>query len=107
MRTIRARRRRLVIGWLVARVVVVNRAARIVALQRASVWCVVTRGGQRESGVEWQLEYSLHETFAEARLADNQTTAVVLNRARDDFRRRSAVAIDQNHQRNVGRVGSG
>jgi hypothetical protein len=89
--------RSLALCRVVSRVVIVKRAARVVALQRAPVRCVVTRGRQRESGVEWQLEYSLHQAFAKTRLADNQATAMILNRARNDFRRRGAVAIDENH----------
>jgi hypothetical protein len=81
---------------IVSRVVIVKRAARVIALQRAPVRSVVTRGRQRQSGVERQLEYSLHEALAETRFADNQTAAVILNRAGDDLRRRGAVVIDQN-----------
>src|SRR5215204_1820770 len=78
--------RSLVICWLVSRVVIVKRAARIIALQRTTVRCVVTRGRERQSGVEGQLENSLHQAFAETRLTDNQSAAVILNRAGHDFR---------------------
>jgi hypothetical protein len=56
-------------------------------LQGTSVRSVVARGGERESGIERQLEYALHQAFAKTRFTDDQTTPVILYRTRDDLRR--------------------
>ena len=98
----RSRSRRL--SLIVTRVVIVKRAARIIALQRTAVRRVVTRGRQRQTGIERQLEYSLDQPLAETRLANNQPAPVILNRASDNFRSRSRISIDENDERQRRRI---
>src|SRR6185369_2711921 len=64
-------------------------------------WSVVTCGRQSKSSIKWQLEYSLHQSFAKTSFSDNQTSAVILDSTGDDFRCRRCVAINQDHEWNT------
>src|SRR5688500_17045680 len=97
--SIRGRRRRRRLVGIVSCVVIVKRTARIIALQRTAIRCVVTRGRQRQTGIERQRKYSLDQPFAETRFTDNQPAPVVLNRPGNNLRSRSAVTIDEHDER--------
>ena len=55
------------------------------ALDQTSARCVVAGNRQAKCGVVGKIKLALHETFAEGRLADDQTAIPVLNGAGDDF----------------------
>ena len=46
-----------------------------------------------------EVDQVLHRALAEGGLADDEATAVVLDRAGEDFRRRGRTAVDQHRQR--------
>src|SRR6266404_3269271 len=98
-RRVRASRRRRFVGrWLaglcrllilvlvVTDVIVVERAARIVALQRTAVRRVVARGSQRQADiVRRYLKDVLDQALAKTGFAHNQAAPMILNRARHDL----------------------
>ncbi len=87
----------LIIVLIVPDVIIVERAAGIVALQRAAIRCVVTRGRQRQSRVERKLENVLDQTLAKTGFADHQSAPMILNCSRHNLGSRRSVAIDQDH----------
>ena len=52
-------------------------------------------GGQRQAGVFAQVVDGLHQALAEGGFAHDQGAVVILQRAGDDLRGRSGVAVDQ------------
>ena len=76
-------------------VIVVERNACVVALDEAAGRRVVVIGGEREAGVFAEVVDGLHQALAEGGFAHDQRAVVILQRAGDDFGRRSGVAIDQ------------
>ena len=76
-------------------VVVVERNARVVALDEAARGRVVVIGGQRQAGVLAEVVDGLHQALAEGGFAHDQGAVVILQRAGDDLGGRGGVAIDQ------------
>jgi len=62
--------------------------------------------GQGQGAAARKREDALNQPLAKARFSDDQTSVVILNRAGHNFRRRRAVAIYQNHQRQLFRIGA-
>src|SRR5579864_5099018 len=93
--------RRVVLGFAAIVVIVVERDVAIVALDKASARSVVVSGGERQSGVFGQRVHGLHQTLAERDFANDQTAVVILDRARNNFSRRSRQAIHENDNRIV------
>ena len=54
-------------------------------------------GGERQPGVVGHVVDRLHQSLAKGGFAHNQRAIVVLQGARDDFRRRSRVAVDHHN----------
>ena len=78
-------------------VVVVERNARVVALDEPARRRVVVIGGQRQAGVLAEVVDGLHQALAEGGLAHDQRAIVILQRAGDNLSRRSRVAVHQHH----------
>src|SRR5208282_4203893 len=82
--------------WIV--VVVVEGLVLVIALYQAPARRVIARGREQERGIFAQRKLRLYETLAEARLADDQPTVMVLDCAGNDFRSRRAPVIDEDDQ---------
>ena len=80
-------------------VVIEERDVGIIALDQAAAGRVVVRGGERQAGVIAQRENGLHQSLAEGGLAQNPGAVMILQRAGDDLRGRSGIAIHQHHDR--------
>src|SRR6185437_14190563 len=59
----------------------------------------VARGRELERAEGADRDHGLHRAFAEGAAAEERRALVVLQRARDDFRRRSRTAVDQDDDR--------
>ncbi|MNV91350.1 hypothetical protein D3C71_1858380 [compost metagenome] len=67
-------------------------------LDRAAIGRVIERGGEFQGAVVVQRQYRLHRALAEAVGAHQHAALMILQGAGDDFRGRSAAAVDQHHQ---------
>src|SRR5882724_2422472 len=76
-------------------VVVVERDARVFALDQPSTGRVVLGGGECKAGIFCKRINRLDQTFAEGSFTHDQTAVVILDGAGDDLGRGSRAAIHQ------------
>eukprot|EP01136_Pigoraptor_vietnamica_P040559 Opistho-1_new@12604 len=68
-------------------------------LHRMTGWGVIAGGGQPQRAARSHVDDRLNRPLAESPFAQHQRAVMILERARDDFRRRSGAGIDQHDQR--------
>ena len=68
-------------------------------LHRTTRWQMVARNGEAQARVPRQRQDSLHRPLAETAFTHDQAAMVILQCARDNFRRRCRTRIDQNDDR--------
>ena len=73
--------------------------ANALVLDRAAARRVVVRGREAQRGVGGHRAHGLHRALAERRLAENDRAVLILQRARDDLRRRRGVRVRQHDDR--------
>src|SRR5688572_4123330 len=81
------------------RIVFVDRAVRIIALQRPPKGRVISCRGQRQPGTVRERENTLHQPFAETVRTNDQPAAVILYGPGDDLRSGCRSAVDHHDQR--------